>query len=86
MSVIKSEAQILADSMGVSLADFMCLANSVLLSINADKVEIRQVSTELVEAYIPVAVRKFDSFVAAYLTRSDVRSAVQIEVLELLAA
>lgn len=75
-------AQELADSMGVSLTDLMCLARGVAISIKQDRAADAFIAadeeqqTTLAEAYIPVAVKKFERFQLAVMTDSAKRSAV----------
>ena len=76
-----TNAQTLANEMNVSLADLMCLAGSVANSIKQDDVALDQVSTEVVTAYIPHAVKKFDTFATKYLTNPDARETFQRKVL-----
>jgi 2-polyprenyl-6-methoxyphenol hydroxylase-like FAD-dependent oxidoreductase len=71
----------LAQSMNVSVSDVMALAQSVANSIELDNVKPDQVSTELVEAYVPHAVKKFNSFHSTYLTNPEARLTFQSNIL-----
>jgi hypothetical protein len=79
----------LAMSMGVSVADLMCLARSVANSIQQDRAESAflkaddSVQVEITAAYVPVAVKKHQAFVAAYLTRPAAKREFNKEVLRL---
>jgi hypothetical protein len=85
----KKIAADLAMSMGVSVSDLMCLARSVSNSIQQDRVESAFLNAsnsdqvKIASAYVPVAVKKHQAFVAAYLTRPADRSAFDREVFRL---
>jgi hypothetical protein len=70
--------------MGVTESDLLCLARSVASSMRADKLHLATLDEEMrisvVEAYVPQAVRNFEAFTAAYLTRDDVRNSVRAAV------
>ncbi len=85
----KNIAADLAMIMGVSVSDLMCLARSVANSIQQDRAESTflkaddAVQIEIAAAYVPHAVKKYQAFVAAYLTRPADRSAFDREVFHL---
>ena len=76
---IKERLESLANSMGVSKHDALCLANGVISEMNKDEVLVNfndsddKQRTCFVEAYVPHAVRTFDKFHTALLTRSDLK-------------
>lgn len=80
---MENTAQQLANEMGVSITDLMCLAKSVANSLEQDKVGVEQMEkmsendkVDLVEAYVCHANRKFKQFHTAYLTNNNVRQTV----------
>lgn len=76
----------LADSMGVSVADLMCMAQSVANSIEQDGAvdALSQASdedsTKMVQAYAVHAVKKIDQFTTTYLTNPEAREMFQARV------
>lgn len=76
-----SEIAALAESMNVSRADLMCLAQSVANSMAQDGVKSEMLTVELTEAYVPVAVKKFEQFAATYQTNPEAREAFAMSVL-----
>ena len=84
---IMNEQQIkeLAESMNVSVADLMCLAQSVANDIKKDKSEqaLIEMPIDTAQAYASHAVRKMNQFTSTYLTNSEARNVFQQNVLEL---
>lgn len=76
----------LAKQVGVSVADVRCMAQLVANSMKEDKViDIalgmnEKTQVELVEAYIPSAVRKIDLITTATITRPEVKTALMEQV------
>ena len=83
-------AKQLANSMSVSEADVMCLANSVANSLEQDDAANaflaldESTRTKLAVAYVPHAARKIEQFASTYLTVREGREALQHTVLGLL--
>jgi hypothetical protein len=75
----------LAESMNVSVAYLMCLAQSVANDIKKDKAEqaMIEMPIETTQAYASHAVRKMNQFTSTYLTNSEARNVFQQNVLEL---
>ncbi len=78
-----NQAADLAKSMNVSEADLMCFARSVANSIEQDKAAdgfvacTEQEQVEIAQAYAAHAVKKVESFTAAYLTNPEAKKAFQ---------
>jgi hypothetical protein len=70
----------LAAEMNVSLADLMALVTATANSIEHDKVAAEQVSQDLVEAYIPVAVKKIETFTAEMMTNEAAHNQFCVDV------
>jgi galactose-1-phosphate uridylyltransferase len=79
----------LAETLNVSETDLMCLAQSVANSIEKDgaaDVALQNQDTfgvEIVKAYIPVAAKKYDTFVSTYLTNPDAANSFKQSVLSI---
>lgn len=75
----------LAKSMGVPIAQVLCLAKSVAISIDADGVDHSNIAAqdqiELTEAYIPHAVKKFDKFQTRLSTNSEASKLFKEQIL-----
>jgi hypothetical protein len=82
----------LAESMGVSVADVLSLAQSVANSIEQDKVAPAflfagaDVQAKVAEAYVPVAVKKFERFVMTMQINKAANTAFKSHVYQSLAA
>jgi hypothetical protein len=80
----------LAKSMGVSESDVLCLAQSVANSLKKDGVD--KIESELSDAdktavtiaYVPHAVKKFESFVSVSKTNQAARATLEKTVLNLI--
>jgi len=70
----------LAAEMNVSLADLMALVTATVNSIEHDKVAVKQVSRDLVEAYIPVAVMYLASLKAEIMTNEAAHNQFCLDV------
>lgn len=85
-----NEIKLLAESMGVSVADLMCFAESVAVGINQDGAKDAFLSmtdsdkTETSIAYAAHAVRKMDQFTTTYMTNPEARELFQANVLALM--
>lgn len=80
----------LAKDLNVSEHDIICLAQSVAHSIEQDGAREAALACspeeqhEIVRAYLPVAVRKFNQFHATYLTNQEAREEFKKTVYDLL--
>lgn len=87
---MKTAIKKLAESMGVTVTDVMCLARSVVNDLERDKtVETfknsnRKDRAEIVTAYVAHANRKMQEFVSVYKTRDGADRALQSSVFELI--
>lgn len=76
-----NNAQTLAEYMGVSEADILCLARSVINSMAQDKALSTFVEADadqqrqILEAHIAHAVKKFEQFQTRYMTNPAAREA-----------
>ena len=90
MKTAQQQAQDLAVSMGVSVADVMMLAQSAANSMKKDKADKAffaadsSLQTELAMVYAEHAVKKFTKFHNAYLTKPQLKQNVDESVLALL--
>jgi hypothetical protein len=86
----ESEINLLAESLGVTPADLLCMAQSVANSIDKDGakkafLEMNDYDkTETATAYVANSVRKFNQFTSTYLTNQQSRQAFQSNVLSLI--
>jgi hypothetical protein len=86
----EQEIKALAESMGVSVADFMCLAQSVANSIQQDKASAAFMALpaddreDMAASYVVHAVKKIDQFTSTYLTNAEARRAFQSNVLAII--
>lgn len=86
----EQEIKELAESMGVSVSDFMCLARSVAQSMITEKVsDIYLATTEenqtmLAEGYVVHAVKKFEQFAMTVQTNPAAKQAFSTRIADLL--
>ena len=72
---IETQMETLATQMGVDTSDVKMLVESVINSLKEDKADqafidaSEEMKTDLMQAYVAHAVKKFQSFVTIYLTR-----------------
>lgn len=82
----QEENKALADSMNVSVADVMGMAQSVANSIEQDGAvdalskASNEDSTKMIQAYVVHAVKKVDRFTTTYLTNPEARETFQKRV------
>ena len=75
------EAVGLAREMNISVADLMAMVTATANSIEQDKVTVDQVTQDLVEAYIPVAAKKIETFTAEMMTNEKAHNQFCLDVL-----
>ena len=72
---IEAQMETLAAQMGVDTSDVKMLVESVISSLKEDKAgqafidASEEMKTDLMQAYVANAVKKFQSFVTIYLTK-----------------
>ena len=80
----------LAESMGVTVGDLMCLARSVANSMTKDKVDstFLEVSEEsqkmMTESYVIFAVKKFEQFALTIQTNPEAKAVFSNHIADLL--
>jgi len=86
----EQEIKELAESMGVSVADLMCLARSVANSMIKDKVAdtffdvSEENQTMMTESYVIFAVKKFEQFALTIQTNPEAKLAFNDRIADLL--
>ena len=76
----------LAESLGVSIHDLMMFVNSMVNSIEQDKMAEHFINgsddfqSELVKAYAPVVVKKFNQFLITYMTVPEAKFNFELSV------
>ena len=83
---IEQQYQALADSMNISIYDVKAFVTSMVNSIEQDKMAEHFIKgsddfqSQIVQAYAPVVVKKFNQFLSAYLTDSVARFTFELSV------
>jgi len=86
MQTAEQIAAELAKEMNVNPADLLMLANSVVISLRADKADQALINADdqmqysLIAAYLDHAVKKFESFHTTYISNPEARRVFQQSV------